>query len=51
VPTTATTIMTGAGPTGATANTLALKNQVAVDFTVPGGAYNDTITYLVTPTY
>ena len=43
--------LTTTGPTGATADTLTLTNQVNVDYTMPAGTYNDTITYVVTPTY
>jgi hypothetical protein len=50
-PTTAANILTTTGPTGSTADSLTLTNQVAVDYTVPAGAYNDTITYVVTPNY
>ena len=42
---------TATGPTGATPDTLTLTNQVAVDYTVPGGSYTDTITYVVTPSF
>jgi hypothetical protein len=43
--------LTATGPTGATADTLTLTNQVGVDYSVPGGSYSDTITYVVTPTF
>ena len=47
----ATPVLTTTGPTGATADTLALTNQVAVNYSVPAGPYSDTITYVATPTY
>ena len=50
-PLVATNFLTTTGPTGLTADTLTLTNRVNVDYTTPAGAYNDTITYVVTPTY
>ena len=50
-PATAATFLSTTGPTGTTADTLVLANQVAVDYSVPAGTYTDTITYVVTPTY
>ena len=47
----ATPVLTTTGPTGATADTLTLTNQVAVNYSVPAGPYSDTITYVATPTY
>ena len=47
----AATFLSATGPTGATADTLVLTDQVAVDYSVPAGTYTDTITYVVTPTY
>jgi len=43
--------LTATGPTGATADTLTLTDQVGVDYTVPDGTYTDTITYVATPTF
>jgi hypothetical protein len=43
--------LTATGATGATADTLTVTNQVAVDFTVPDGTYSDTITYVATPSF
>jgi hypothetical protein len=50
-PSTAANLLTATGPTGTTADTLTLTDQVAVDYTVPDGTYADTITYVVTPTF
>jgi hypothetical protein len=50
-PSTAANLLTTTGPTGTTADTLTLTDQVAVDYTVPDGSYADTITYVVTPTF
>ena len=50
-PTSAANFLTTTGPTGATPDTLTLTNQVGVDYSVPAGAYSDTITYVATPTY
>ena len=47
----AANFLTATGPTGATADTLTLTDQVAVDYTVPDGTYSDTITYVATPTF
>jgi len=45
------TFLSATGPTGATADTLVLTDQVQVDYTVPAGTYTDTITYVATPSY
>ena len=37
--------------TGATANTLAVQDQTAIDYATSAGTYTDTITYTVTPNY
>ncbi|TMF17319.1 MAG: hypothetical protein E6I33_02280 [Chloroflexi bacterium] len=37
--------------TGATANTIAITDQVAVDYSTPSGTFTDTITYTATPNY
>ena len=50
-PSSAATFFSATGPTGATADTLVVTNQVSVDYSVPAGAYTDTITYLLTPTF
>jgi hypothetical protein len=50
-PSTAANFLTTTGPTGATADTLTLTNQVAVNYSVPAGTYSDTITYVATPSY
>ena len=50
-PSTAATFLSATGPTGGTADTLVLSDQVAVGYTVPAGTYTDTITYVVTPSY
>ena len=50
-PSAAANFLTATGATGATADTLTLTDQVAVDFTVPDGTYNDTITYVATPSF
>ena len=50
-PTTAANFLTATGPTGATADTLTLTDQVAVDYSVPDGTYSDTITYVATPSF
>lgn len=50
-PSSAANFLTATGPTGGTADTLTITDQVAVDYTVPDGTYSDTITYVVTPTY
>jgi len=50
-PTSAANLLTATGPTGGTADSLALTNQVGVDYTVPAGTYTDTITYVATPNY
>ena len=50
-PSTAATFLSATGPTGNTADTLVLDNQVDVDYSVPAGTYNDTINYVATPSY
>jgi hypothetical protein len=50
-PATAANLLTATGPTGATADTVTITDQVAVDYTVPAGTYSDTITYTATPSY
>jgi len=50
-PSSAANFLTATGPTGATADTLTVTDQVAVDYTIPDGSYSDTITYVATPTY
>ena len=45
------TFLSATGPTGATADSLVLTDQVAVDYTAPAGTYTDTITYVATPSY
>jgi hypothetical protein len=50
-PSSAANLLTATGPTGATADTVTVTDQVAVDYTVPAGTYNDTITYTATPSY
>ncbi len=50
-PTTAANFLTATGPTGTTADTLTLTDQVAVDYSVPDGTYSDTITYVATPSF
>jgi hypothetical protein len=50
-PSSAANFLTATGPTGATPDTLALTDQVAVDYTVPDGTYSDTITYVATPSF
>jgi hypothetical protein len=45
------TFLSATGPTGTTADTLVLNNQVDVDYTVPAGTYTDTINYVATPSY
>jgi hypothetical protein len=37
--------------TGATANTLAVTDQTAIDYATASGTYTDTITYTATPNY
>ena len=51
IPTTAATFLSATGPTGATPDTLALTIQIAINYTVLAGTYNDTITWVATPTY
>ncbi len=50
-PSSAATFLSATGPTGGTADTLVVTNQISVDYTVPAGAYTDTITYVLTPTF
>jgi hypothetical protein len=50
-PSTAANFLTATGPTGATADTLTLTDQVGVDYTIPDGTYADTITYVATPSF
>jgi hypothetical protein len=50
-PSTAANFLSATGPTGATADTLTINDQVGVDYTIPEGSYSDTITYLATPSY
>lgn len=50
-PTSAANFLTATGPTGNSADTLVVTNQVNVDYTVPAGSYSDTINYVVTPSY
>lgn len=50
-PSAAATFVTSSGPTGASADTLTLTDQVGVNYTVPEGSYSDTITYVATPSY
>jgi hypothetical protein len=50
-PSSAATFLSATGPTGTTADTLVLTNQVAVDYSVPAGTYTNTITYVVTPSF
>ena len=50
-PTAGATFLSATAPTGNTADTLVLTNQVTVDYTVPAGTYADTINYVATPSY
>jgi hypothetical protein len=50
-PSSSANLLTTTGPTGATADTLTLTDQVAVDYSVPDGTYSDTITYVATPSF
>ena len=50
-PSSAAAFLTTTGPTGATADTLTLTDQVQVNYTTPAGSYTDTITYVATPSY
>ena len=50
-PSSPATFFSATGPTGTTADTLVVTNQVAVSYAVPAGAYTDTITYVLTPTF
>ena len=38
-------------PTGNTADSLSIRNRVAIDYTQDAGTYSDTVTYTVTPSY
>ena len=49
--TTGETFLSGSKPTGNTADSLVLTNQVKIDYNTPGGTYTDSITYTATPTY
>lgn len=49
--TTGENVLTTSGPTGNNGVTLALTNKAQIDYTTPAGAYTDTITYTVTPSY
>ncbi|HXW33569.1 MAG TPA: hypothetical protein VEJ87_03255 [Acidimicrobiales bacterium] len=44
-------IASRSGATGATADTITITNQVAIDYSVAAGIYTDTLTYTVTPNY
>jgi len=44
-------VATASGPTGASAHTIALTNQIQVSYATPAGTYTDTLTYTVTPSY
>ncbi|MGC1184909.1 MAG: hypothetical protein WBA31_07130 [Candidatus Dormiibacterota bacterium] len=44
-------IASSSGPTGTTAQTIILSNQVAIDYATATGTYTDIITYTVTPNY
>jgi hypothetical protein len=44
-------IASSATSTGASANTIAITDQTAVDYAASAGAYADTITFTVTPNY
>jgi hypothetical protein len=44
-------VVTSSTPTGATANTIAITDETAIDYASPAGSYTDTITYTVTPNY
>lgn len=50
-PTTPQTIVTATAGTDGGFDTLALNNQIAVDFSQPSGAFHGNIVYTVTPTY
>ena len=39
------------GPTGNTADSIAITNRVKIDYTTPAGTYADTVSYVVTPSY
>lgn len=38
-------------PTGSAGDTIAITNRVKIDYSTPAGAFADTISYVVTPTY
>jgi len=44
-------VVTSSTPTGATANTIAITDETAIDYASSAGSYTDTITYTVTPNY
>jgi hypothetical protein len=44
-------MLTTSGPTGNAGVSVALADKAQVDYTTPAGAYTDTITYTVTPSY
>ncbi len=44
-------IASRAGTTGGAADTIAIANRVAIDYSVATGVYTDTLTYTVTPNY
>lgn len=50
-PSASANFLTTTSATGATADTLTLTDQVAVNYAVPDGTYTDTITYVATPTF
>ncbi|SNQ50829.1 conserved exported hypothetical protein [Frankia canadensis] len=50
-PTTPQTIVTATAGTNGGLDTLALNNQIKVDFSQPSGAFHGIITYTVTPSY
>lgn len=50
-PTTPQTIVTATAGTDGGFDSLALNNQIAVDFSQPSGAFHGNIVYTVTPTY
>jgi hypothetical protein len=45
------TIASRTGPTGATADTVAVTNRVKIDYAEDAGTYSDTIVYTATPGY
>ncbi len=48
---TALQIASSSGPTGTTAQSITVTNQVAIDYATATGTYTDTIVYTVTPNY